>query len=451
VTIQKSVIRQPTWQRIILLIVLGYEGTGALLGGILLAAAPDGRLMDMSVAIMRGVFPDFRIPGSILIGFGILNAVAFFAVWRRTRTDWLMAGLALGGLAAWFTVEIAILRQVHWLQAMWGLPVLVGGLVALPLVPYERSGGQAFLKRHPVLAFYALTFTISWAGMLLVAGGLGGLPGRPEEVQRLFPLSLLVLFAGPSVGGLVATALVDGRTGLGELRSRLLHWRVGASWYAAALLPAPALVAAVVLALSLLSPAFVPGVVTTEDKVSLIVLSIVAALIGGGFLEELGETGVAVARLRERHSAMTTALTVGVLWGVWHFMVIYWAGGNLSGGHTLATWGAGILFFYLGVLPAYRVLMVWVYDRTQSLLVAMLMHASLSASTLILQPLTAGVPFMVWNLALAAVLWVVVAVIALAYRGRLSRRALHARTAMEPSLLPLRRATPVGDHQRRAS
>jgi hypothetical protein len=41
----------------------------------------------------------------------------------------------------------------------------------------------------------------------------------------------------------------------------------------------------------------------------------------------------------------------------------------------------------LGQLLAYRVLMVWVYDRTGSLLVAMLMHASLTATTLIAGPL----------------------------------------------------------------
>jgi hypothetical protein len=35
----------------------------------------------------------------------------------------------------------------------------------------------------------------------------------------------------------------------------------------------------------------------------------------------------------------------------------------------------------VGQWPAYRVLMVWVYDRTGSLLVAMLMHARLSACT----------------------------------------------------------------------
>jgi hypothetical protein len=45
----------------------------------------------------------------------------------------------LGGLAVWFIVEIAILRELHWLHAMWGLPVLTGCLVALSLVPSRRA------------------------------------------------------------------------------------------------------------------------------------------------------------------------------------------------------------------------------------------------------------------------------------------------------------------------
>src|SRR6185436_7952968 len=55
--------RQRTWQRVILLIVLGYEGLGGLAGGGLLVAKPDGSLMEMPVALMHGTFSDFLIPG----------------------------------------------------------------------------------------------------------------------------------------------------------------------------------------------------------------------------------------------------------------------------------------------------------------------------------------------------------------------------------------------------
>jgi hypothetical protein len=104
--------RQPRWQRLILLIVLACEAIGALSGGALLAAAPDGHLMDMPVDAMHGLFPDFFVPGLILIGLGVLNGIAGITVWRRTWTDWLFAGLALGGLGVWFTVERKIVA-VH--------------------------------------------------------------------------------------------------------------------------------------------------------------------------------------------------------------------------------------------------------------------------------------------------------------------------------------------------
>jgi hypothetical protein len=129
----QRIIGQQKWQRITLLCVLGCEAAGALLGGSLLIAAPDGRIMDMRIDIMHGVFRDFMVPGILLIGLGILNAAAFFAVIHKSRFDWIMTGLGLGGLIVWFSVEIAILQELHWLHLVWGLPVYLGGLVAIPL------------------------------------------------------------------------------------------------------------------------------------------------------------------------------------------------------------------------------------------------------------------------------------------------------------------------------
>ena len=85
--LKKQIVSQQKWQRIILLCVIVYEAAGALAGGALLVVAPDGRLMDMPVNIMHGVFEDFLIPGLILFGLGILNTTAFFTVLFRIRTD----------------------------------------------------------------------------------------------------------------------------------------------------------------------------------------------------------------------------------------------------------------------------------------------------------------------------------------------------------------------------
>jgi hypothetical protein len=128
-------IKQPNWLRIILLSVLGYEGAGALAGGAMLIIEPDGRLMNMPVDIMHGTFSDFFIPGIILFGLGILNSLAFISVLTRNRKAWIMADIALGGLLIWFWVEIAVLQALHWLHAMWGLPVVIGALAAVSLLP----------------------------------------------------------------------------------------------------------------------------------------------------------------------------------------------------------------------------------------------------------------------------------------------------------------------------
>jgi hypothetical protein len=76
----------------------------------------------------------------------------------------------------------------------------------------------------------------------------------------------------------------------------------------------------------------------------------------------------------------------------------------------------------LSFLPPYRILMVWVYDRTHSLLIAMLMHASLTASLRILDPVPiSGAPILIYNLLLGAALWVVVAVVAVTVPGAFRR------------------------------
>ena len=279
---------------------------------------------------------------------------------------------------------------------------------------------KAFIEKHPVLMYYALVFAISWGGILMLVAP-GGIPGEPDDVARLFPFTLAALFAGPSVASVVMTALVSGRAGLRELFARVGRWRVGAAWWAAAILTGPVLVAAVLFGLSFYSPDFVPGLLTTEDKLGLLIFGLGWGLVGGGFLEELGWTGFAVPTLRRRHNALATGLIVGFLWGTWHLLIAVWASRGLAGEASLTEFVAGFLAFYFVALPAFRVLMVWLYDHTASLLLAMLMHAVLSASTIVLQPVSPHGQF-TWNFLLGAALWAVVAVVARVKGGELSRR-----------------------------
>src|SRR5829696_6016567 len=293
---------------------------------------------------------------------------------------------------------------------------------------------RAFVKRYPRLSYVALTFATSWGGILIVAGP-GGFLGTKEISEMLFPIVVLATLAGPSVAVILLTGLVYGKAGLGDLLSRLLRWRVGVRWYAVALLTAPLTMMAALLVLSLSSPEFLPGVLTTGDKATLLLIGLVAGLVVGIF-EELGWTGFAIPRMRLRYGVLATGLFVGVLWGAWHILANgLWASDVTSGGLSLAIFLPAYLFtFLVGQLPAFRVLMVWVYERTGSLLVAILMHGSLTASTLVLQPLAvSGMALLAVTLGYAAATWVVVAVVILAQGGRLSRQPLRKRVAQERS------------------
>src|SRR5215210_1083596 len=149
---------------------------------------------------------------------------------------------------------------------------------------------KAFIRGHPLLSYFALTFAISWGGVLIVAGP-GGIPAtNKEQLETLIPFAILAMVAGPSVAGILLTGLVYGKAGLREFGSRLLRWRVGARWYAVALLTAPLVFTAVLLTLSLTSSEFLPGILTSDDKAAVLLMGIFAGLLAGIF-EELGWTG----------------------------------------------------------------------------------------------------------------------------------------------------------------
>jgi membrane protease YdiL (CAAX protease family) len=281
-----------------------------------------------------------------------------------------------------------------------------------------------FIRQHALLAFYLLAFAISWIGILLLVGGPGIAMDSPE-----FMIAMMAWLAGPSIAGIVMTAVVDGWTGLRDLRARLGRWRVGAQWFVVALVTAPLVDLAISLGLSIVSPDFLPNIVKASDKVSVIAMAMAYGLIGGGFLEELGWTGFAVPRFRARYGLLGTGLLAGLLWGAYHFSIIYWTGAPVG--------ALGLVVFLVQLfawLPAYRILMVWVYDRTQSLLLAMLMHASLTASMILFQPITiSGLPLLTYLLLFAAVLWVLAALV-IVTSGRNERQPAPTGSAAAPRL-----------------
>lgn len=270
---------------------------------------------------------------------------------------------------------------------------------------------KAFLAAYPASLYFALTFAISWGGMLVVVGP-AGFPVTRDQADVLLPAVVLALLAGPSVAGTLLTGVVRGMAGLRQTLARLLTWRLGARWYAAACLTAPVVTLALLLGLSLRSREFLPALVVADDPVSVLRFGMVVAIAAGVF-EELGWTAFATPALRQRFGVVATGLLVGLPWAAWHVLPAWWLSGVVSGPLALLSYLLDPFLFLVG----FRVLMVWVYDRTQSLLLAMLMHTSLTASARILgAPAIAGAPLLTFDLAWAAVVWAIVAAVVVADR-----------------------------------
>ncbi len=96
------------------------------------------------------------------------------------------------------------------------------------------------MKRHPLLAFFALTFGLTW--------GLGACFALfPTQLTAVFgkvsvtnPLFILAVYA-PGISAIIVSGLIEGRAGVGRLLGGFLRWRIGIRWYAAIFVGIPML------------------------------------------------------------------------------------------------------------------------------------------------------------------------------------------------------------------
>jgi membrane protease YdiL (CAAX protease family) len=255
---------------------------------------------------------------------------------------------------------------------------------------------KSFAQRYPLVLYFGLAYGITWGDILIYLSSKGFQLSaiRTPDVLVMFLLMLL----GPSLGGLLSSGILSGRAGLAEVWQRLTTVRVGWPWYAIALLTNPLLYLAILWVLS--------TTVSTVFKPSVQLAGLAIGLMAGGF-EEIGWTGFATPRLLARRGVLKAGVTLGVIWALWHMLADF--AGNIS---TLgAAWPLVFILFWILPLTAYRILMTWVYSHTHSIFVAQLMHASYTGWLLALSPATNSQQALLWQIALAAGLWGLVALV----------------------------------------
>jgi membrane protease YdiL (CAAX protease family) len=193
-----------------------------------------------------------------------------------------------------------------------------------------------------VAAYALLAYAISWSLWSPAVAGGGG-----PIVVTLFFLGVL----GPAASAVIVSRAIGAP--LRPWAARIVTWRVPIRFYLYAL-GLPALLFAIVnLELALLGQDVELGLL--GERLPAYLATFVMVLVLGGGLEEPGWRGFALPRLQEHHTPVRATLILGLVWGIWH-LPLY---GAAFVGPLL------FVFFY-----------TWLYNRTGSVLLCILLHAS---------------------------------------------------------------------------
>ena len=217
---------------------------------------------------------------------------------------------------------------------------------------------HAFISRSPMIAFFAIAYSLTWIGWIL--------PDRIYTGTWLsvaLALPFLLLVPGPLYAALIVTAVTEGKPGVVALLRKFTIWRVGWGWFATALLIAPMIC---------VTPAFLNMFFGAPNPTMALIASLPTMLmmlairlvnpLDGPMQEELGWRGFALPRLQKRYSALLASAILGILVVIWHVPLVV-----------------------LGMLPAYALLGTfaftivfgWLFNNLKgSVLMTLMAHAA---------------------------------------------------------------------------
>jgi len=207
---------------------------------------------------------------------------------------------------------------------------------------------RQLVRAHPVVAFYALAFPLSWRAYAVALV-------RPGGELGLDPY-------GPLVAAVAVTALAGGLAGLKEWGRSLLRWRARPSLYAFALL-GPLVLTLLGIGVNLALGATPPPAEKWAGWSTLPIVFPLVMVLGGPLGEEPAWRGLALARVAERRPMLQASLAVGVVWFAWHLPLLLARPGEVWPGLA-------------GILSA-SVVFGWLYQRSNGVvLLPLLMHTA---------------------------------------------------------------------------
>lgn len=129
-----------TWKWLTM-ILLAFNGVGALFGGYHLMHDPSGRSIQLPSEFLNGsIFPDYFIPGlALFLCMGVMSVVTFgFGVLQHKAFPIMVIiqGIMLTG---WLLIQILTIREFYFLQVIFGSIALFFIFAGRTLKPYKTE------------------------------------------------------------------------------------------------------------------------------------------------------------------------------------------------------------------------------------------------------------------------------------------------------------------------
>ena len=240
-------------------------------------------------------------------------------------------------------------------------------------------------KDNPLKTYFVIVFLIPIVATVLITWKEGL---QTELVTTQISASALVVIMSmvhaPTIAAVIVVFRDEGFDGIRKLFGQLKYWRFPLKWYILALLVFPIAILTGLMVMTLFSPRYMP-------IFSLTILAI-ATLISP-LWEEVGWTGYATPQMLKQYSPLKVGIYLGVIHLFWHLVADYWGAGAFYGKLYLAH-----IFLWMIGLIVLRIITLWIYLRTKSLILGWLTHVSYTAGQTILVPLTlTAFETILWN------------------------------------------------------
>jgi uncharacterized protein len=211
-----------------------------------------------------------------------------------------------------------------------------------------------------LVVFFVIACVPPWIGWSLLRFGV--LPSHG-------PWQALYLTGwGASLGGLLATSVIEGGGGVKRLLAEAVRVAVPIRWWLFVALVPFLTNAAAVTVYDVISGKSI--VIAFPALLGLISPATVITFFLGPFGEEFGWRGFLLPQLVRRSSAVAAVLIVGVIWAAWHWPLLY---------RDVIADPARQLLLTVGGITCMSVLIGAVYLSTRSVLLAMLLHWNINA------------------------------------------------------------------------